>query len=66
MYETELQESAVVVALIDLFRSFEAEESQQSQAGRQRHSISPAALRKALHACCEERFRLGTFFFLIF
>ena len=55
------QESTVVEALINLFRSFEVEESQQSQPGKRRQAISPAALRKALHACCEERFQLGAF-----
>lgn len=53
------QENAVVTALADIFKSFAAEEAQYGETGKHRQAISPAALRQALHACCEERFRLG-------
>lgn len=54
-----LQESTIVAALVDLFQAFAAKEAQFGDVGVQRQVISPAALRRALHSCCEERFQLG-------
>jgi hypothetical protein len=54
-----VQGNAVVVALLELFRSFAAEESKVWDSG-QRQVVSPAALRKALHSWSQAKFHLGT------
>jgi len=55
-----VQGNAVVAALVELFRSFAAEESKVWGSG-QRQVVSPAALRKALHAWSQTKFHVGAF-----
>jgi len=55
------QGNAVVAALVELFRSFAVEEEKVWGSGR-RQVVSPAALRKALHAWSQAQFQMGAIF----